>query len=120
MKLHEDIPNSYWVMAHTRMFAKKNSKARGITRKLRKGEQLFLFVNVVLTQYIYIYIPIKLHEGVFQSVFELWRIQECLQKLSKGHSSESKKGEQSFQSGTRRSDLIHIPIKLHEGIPNRY
>ena len=31
-----------------------------------------------------------------------------------------RKGEQSFLRTTHRCDLIHIPIKLHEDIPNDY
>ena len=31
-----------------------------------------------------------------------------------------RKGEQSFLHTTHHCDLIHIPIKLHEDIPNGY
>ena len=31
-----------------------------------------------------------------------------------------RKAEQSFLCATHHPDLIHIPIKLHEGIPNGY
>ena len=31
-----------------------------------------------------------------------------------------RKGEQSFLCATHRLDLIYIPIKLHEDIPNSY
>ena len=31
-----------------------------------------------------------------------------------------RKGEQSFLCATHRRDLIYIPIKLHEDIPNGY
>ena len=31
-----------------------------------------------------------------------------------------RKGEQSILCATHRPDLIHIPIKLHEDIPNGY
>ena len=39
---------------------------------------------------------------------------------SKGHNLETKKGEQSFLYATRRPELIHIPINLHEVILNGY
>ena len=32
----------------------------------------------------------------------------------------TRSGEQSFLYATHRPDLIHIPIKLHEDIPNGY
>ena len=42
-------------------------------------------------------------------------------KSSKVHKLVTKKsGEQSFFCATRRSDLIHIPLKLQEDIPNTY
>ena len=39
---------------------------------------------------------------------------------SKLHNLETKKGEQSFLCATRRLDLIHIPIRLHDNMPNGY
>ena len=43
-KLHEDILNGYRVKKHTRMLTDDSGKInqRGITQKLRKGEQPFL------------------------------------------------------------------------------
>ena len=55
---------------------------------------------------------------VSQNVTELWRVPECLKK-SKGHNLETKSGEgQSFLYATRRPDLVHIAINLHENILN--
>ena len=54
-------------------------------------------------------------------VIELWRVQECLQKNNqRGITWKLRKEEQSFLCATRRRDLIHILIKLHEDIPNGY
>ena len=58
----------------------KNNQ-RGITWKLRKGEQSFLCVTCHPNP---IHIPIKLHEHN-PTVTEIWHIQECLEKkLIKG------------------------------------
>ena len=51
-------------------------------------------------------------------VTELQQIQECLEKNNQN--CKVRKGEQLFLYTTRRHDLIHIPIKLHEDIPNGY
>ena len=40
-------------------------------------------------------------------------------KKSKGHNLETKEGG-SFMFATRRPDLIHIPINVHEEILNGY
>ena len=55
------------------------------------------------------------------TVTELWRVQECLEKINqRGETWKLRKGEQLFLCGTHRPDLIHIPIKLHEDILNCY
>ena len=43
IKLHEDIPNCYWVTAHTRMLGKINQ--RGITWKIKKRRPIILVCN---------------------------------------------------------------------------
>ena len=47
IKLHEDIPNGYWVMAHTRILEKINQ--RGIAWKLRRGNNHSCGQHIVLT-----------------------------------------------------------------------
>ena len=55
------------------------------------------------------------------TVTELHRIQECLEKINqRGITWKVRKGEQSFLCVTYRPDLIHISMKLHEGIINGY
>ena len=47
------------------------------------------------------------------------RIKACtrfFKKISKGHNTETKKGERSFLCGTHCFDLIYISIKYHEDI----
>ena len=39
---------------------------------------------------------------------------------SKAHNSKSKIGEVFVLCATNRPDLKHVPIKLHEDIPNGY
>ena len=41
-------------------------------------------------------------------------------KNQRGITWKLRNGEQSFLCSTRRRDLIHILIKLHEDIPNSY
>ena len=56
-------------------------------------------------------------------VTELWCVQEYLEKINqRGITWKLRKGEQSFLCATHCCDLpvIHIPIKLHEDIPNGY
>ena len=58
---------------------------------------------------------------VSQTVTELCSVQECLGKNNqRGITQKLGKGEQSFLCMTRPPDLIHIPIQLHEDIPNGY
>ena len=59
VNLHDDILNCYWIEKRTRMFGKISQ--RGITWKLRKGEQSFLCVTLLRDL---IHIPIKLHEDI--------------------------------------------------------
>ena len=56
---------------------------------------------------------------ISQTITELWSVQEGLEKKINQRSITRKlrKGEQSFFCMTRRFDLTHIPIKLHEIIP---
>ena len=84
----------------------------GITWKIRKGEQSFLCITPRRNQ---IHTPIKLHEDIL-TVAELWGVQKCLEKTNNQRSMTLKlrKAEQSFLCATRRFDLMHIPIKLHE------
>ena len=58
------------------MFGKNNQ--RGITWKLRKGEQSFLCASHRCDL---IHIPIELHEVIPNGY---WRVQECLEKKIKG------------------------------------
>ena len=52
-------------------------------------------------------------------VTELWHIQECLEKINQRDITwKLRESEQSFLCATRRPDLIHIPLKLHEDILN--
>ena len=54
-------------------------------------------------------------------VTDLWSVQEYLEKINqRGITWKLRKGEQSFLCMTHRLDLIHIPMKLHENIPNSY
>ena len=54
-------------------------------------------------------------------VTELCPVQEFWKKNNQwGITWKQIKGEQSFLSVTHCPDLIHIPIKLHEGILNYY
>ena len=44
-----------------------------------------------------------------------------LEKINqRGITWKKRKGEQSLLCTTHRHDLIHIPVKLHEDIPNSY
>ena len=61
IKLHEDIPNNYGVIARTRMFEKNQ---RGIAWKLRKEEQSFLFTTCLSDL---VHIPINLLEDILSS-----------------------------------------------------
>ena len=49
-------------------------------------------------------------------VIELGRVQECLEKINEAW--KLRKGEHSVLYATRRPDLIHIRIYLHEDIMN--
>ena len=40
--------------------------------------------------------------------------------IQRGITWKIRKKDQSFLSVTHHPDLIHIPIKLHEDIPNSY
>ena len=59
---------------------------------------------------------------ISQTVYELWRIQDCLEKINQRGIPWKliRKGKQSFLCLTHHPDLIHIPIKLHEDILNGY
>ena len=72
---------------------------------------------------------------ISRTVTESWCVQEKKTKqknnkkkkkkkkkktTTKGITWKLRKGEQLFLCSTRRPDLIHIPIKLHEDIPNGY
>ena len=88
---------------------------RGITWKIRNGEQLFLCMSHHRDL---IHILVKLHEDIPKGYRVMVRTRIFGKKYSKGHSLETKKEEQSFLCATRRPDLIHIPIKFHEDILN--
>ena len=98
------------------MFGKKNNQ-RGHNLVTKKGEQSFLYAT---RRPDLIHMLIKLHEGTL-TVTELWRVQECLGKFSqRGITNKLRRGGQSYLCATRHPDLMHIPIKLHEDIPNDY
>ena len=87
IKLHEHIPNSNWVMVHTKMFEKNNNK-KGITWKQRKGEQSILCLTCWPD---IIHILIKLYDDIPNG----YRVMSCIRillKLSKGHNLGLKKG----------------------------
>ena len=90
---------------------------RGKTSKLRKGEQSFLCWT---RRPDLIHISIKLREDI---LICHW-IMKCTRMFGKinqmGITWKIRKGEQSFLCMTHRCDLIHIPIKLHDDIPNSY
>ena len=118
-KLHEDIPKGYWVMARTRMFGKNNR--RGITWKLRKGEQSFMW-DTSSWPYTYSYKSAwrypewLLSCGAYKSVDR-----HTVGKINKrGITCKIRKKEQSFLCVSHRHDLVHIPIKLYEDIPYGY
>ena len=85
---------------------------RGITGKLRKGEQSFLCLTCGLDL---IHIPIKLQEDISNS----YRVLECTRMFekngSKGHDYRKKlrKREQSFLCLTHCPDIFLIHIPLH-------
>ena len=51
---------------------------------------------------------------------DLWRVQEWKQINGRAISWKLRKGDLSFLCVTRCPDLIHIPIKLQEDIPDGY
>ena len=58
---------------------------------------------------------------ISQTVTELWSVEECMKTINQmGITGKLRKGEQSFLRAARRLDLMQIPIKLHEDIPNVY
>ena len=61
IKLHEDIPNLYRVTR--KQESREKIKQKGITWKVRKGEQSFLCVTCCSVP---IHIPIKLHEDILR------------------------------------------------------
>ena len=69
-----------------------------------------------------IHIRIKLHEDIPNGYCVTANTRMFRKKNYKGQNLESKKGGrgQFFLYSTRRPDLVHIPIKLHEDIPNSY
>ena len=87
------------------MFGKNKSK--GHNSETKKGGAI-------------IHIPIKLHKDIPNGNWEM----ECTRMLEKinqrGIPWKLRKREQSFLSATRPLDLIHIPMKLHDGIPKDY
>ena len=74
-------------MGHTRMFGKINQ--RGITWKLKKGDQSVLFTT---HRHDLIHIPIKLHEDTSNSYLVMGRTRMFGKKWSKRHNLETKKG----------------------------
>ena len=94
----------------------KKINQRGITWKIRKGVQSFLCGTRCRDL---IHILIKLHEDILK-VTELCRVQEFWKINQSGITWKLRKGEQSFLCGTHHSDLMHIPIKLHEDTLNCY
>ena len=54
------------------------------------------------------------------TVTELWRVQECLENNNQSGITWKQRGSKLFLCALRRPDLIHIPTKLHEDIPNGY
>ena len=60
---HDEIPNSYQVMGHTRTFFRK-ILSKGHYLKTKKGKQSFLCATNCL--YL-LHIPIKLHEDIMNS-----------------------------------------------------
>ena len=60
--------------------------------------------------------------NIFLSVIELWKVQECLgEKINqRGITRKLRKGKQLFLCLSCHLDLMHIPIKLHDDIPNGY
>ena len=55
------------------------------------------------------------------TLIELRHKQECLEKINqRGITWQLRKGEQLFLCATSHPNLIHIPIKLNEDIPNSY
>ena len=58
---------------------------------------------------------------VCNMVTELWSLQEYLEEINqRGVTLKLRKREQSFLCAKCRLDLRHIPIKLHEDIPDGY
>ena len=102
-------------MERTRMFGKINQ--RGITWKLRKGEQSFLCATGRPDQ---IYIPIKLHEDI-RNCYSIMEHTRMFAKINpRGITLKLRKREQSFLCASCLPDRIHIPVKMHEDIVNCY
>ena len=112
IKLHEDILNCYWIMERTWMFRKVNQ--RGITWKLKKG---ILVWDTSMWPNTY-------------SLKAAWRYPKWIpsyvayknseKKNQRGLTWKLRKREQLFLCAIQHPDLIHIPLKLHEDILNRY
>ena len=49
-----------------------------------------------------------------------WRRSTCLRDQCYDVGCHPWKGKQSFLYATHRPDIIHIPVKYHENIPNSY
>ena len=55
-----------------------------------------------------------------QTVTELWSVQDYVEKFNQRGITRKHKGGAIILMRARRPDLIHIPGKLHEDIPNDY
>ena len=67
-----------------------------------------------------IHIPIKLHKDILNCYWIRERTRMFGKMNQKDITWKIRMGEQSFLCMTHCPDLIHIPIKLHEDIPNGY
>ena len=79
-------------------------------KKLRKGEQSFLYVTHHLN-----FMQIAIKFEIFHTVTYLWYAQGQSKISSKGN-QKLRKGEQSFLYATHPLNRIHIAIKFHEDI----
>ena len=90
---------------------------RGITWKIRKGEQSFLCATHHCNL---IHIPIKCMK-IPQRLLSYGAYKNVWKKINqRGITWKLRKGEQSFLCETHRLDLIYTPINLYEDILKGY
>ena len=98
---------------------KSKISSKGRTQKLRKGEQTFMYLTHRLNL---IHIAVKFHLDIPYGYLVMAHTMIVWKKKSNQREVTQKvrKGEQPFLHATRRLDLIHIVMKVHQNIPYGY